>query len=199
LNREYDFALSVAELGPAPALAARLRREGNVDLSRRLARVEPIAERALLDRLLHYCARECRASGARVYGVLFGQSLPRLRVVLETTDGLGASRQYWLVGPTDHHDALARRGALQRAFDSGLAGLLRSDVAGQSRTPGALPARCSVGGNEWATGELLSEHDGYRVLVLAGEETLPTYAACPLARTSLSTPADQPLTSPDPP
>lgn len=178
VNRDYDFMTALAMESIGPALAARRRRDGNVELARRLAELAPPDDGALLDA---FCsARERRTCvdlagrSLRIYGLLFGEASARLLVVVEVEPGGGsrASQHAALVELADAGGLDAR--ALQDAFATGLVAIA-NEYSAELPPASAAPtdsASCRLSPATKLTGTIIARSAQYVQLLVPETQRL---------------------------
>jgi hypothetical protein len=173
INRDFDFALAMSLDGIGAGIAAKKRRDANLELAQRLSGVAPLDHDALLQALCAASPAACeRLAGARVriYGLLFGEHDARLQVVLEVAAAKLEPALYQVVTEAHPVETFLEAGVLLHAFQRATADMASAMFG--SASPDTALGGCRVGGTAKVEGRLLESTPSHTVLLLERPTTL---------------------------
>lgn len=179
VNRDFDFALALSIEGVGPGIAARKRRDANLEFAQRLSEVAAFDAQAQLEALCaaspRFACEHLAGEQVRIYGLLFGERDARLQVVLEIAPVAAERMLYIAVSEARPIAAFLEAGVLQQVF-----GHAAADLAGslaESASPDTALSTCMVGGTAKLTGRRLVSRAGHALLLV--EEPTARKVLCP--------------------
>jgi hypothetical protein len=181
VGRDFEFGLALSVDVVGAGIAAARRRQDNAALAQQLSGVGSIDPRAMLGAV---CAARVSACSKlvgrkiRVYGVLFGAPVARLRVTLELDAAELPTPLFTAISDAHKTEEFAQSELLSETFETTLRralALIEQAPAGAHEA--AASGDCAAGGNARIAGEIIRDEDGY--VLLAASDPRPTVISCP--------------------